>query len=63
MKSTEPRFFTCDELADRWSKPKKWIYSNWRSRAIPVCHLGQQLRFPVEEIERWEQSNMNHQKR
>jgi predicted DNA-binding transcriptional regulator AlpA len=60
MSTTENKFLTCDELALRWSKSKKWIYNNWRSRDIPVCHVGQQLRFPVAGIEGWEQSNMNH---
>lgn len=57
MNKPNPRFLTCDELACRWSKSKKWIYNNWRSRGIPVCHMGQQLRFPIEGIEAWEASN------
>lgn len=57
MSNQVPRFLTCDQLAQRWSKSKKWIYNNWRSRGIPVCHLGQQLRFPIDGIERWEDMN------
>jgi len=57
MNQLNPRFLTCDELACRWSKSKKWIYNNWRSQGIPVCHMGQQLRFPIEGIEDWESKN------
>lgn len=57
MQQQSQRFLTCDELARRWSKPKKWIYNNWRSQGIPVCHVGQQLRFPIDGIEHWESIN------
>lgn len=57
MNNSETPFLTCDQLAQRWSKPKKWIYNNWRSREIPVCHIGQHLRFPIDGIERWEADN------
>jgi hypothetical protein len=59
MNQQNLHFLTCDELASRWSKPKKWIYNNWRSLGIPVCHLGQQLRFPIEGIKEWEAANTN----
>jgi hypothetical protein len=57
MDRSESGFFTCEELARRWSKSKKWVYNNWRSRGIPVCHIGQHLRFPVNGIKEWEESN------
>jgi len=59
MSNQAPRFLTCDQLAQRWSKSKKWIYNNWRSQDIPVCHMGQHLRFPIDGIEEWELKNTN----
>jgi predicted DNA-binding transcriptional regulator AlpA len=49
---------TVGQLADRWQKSKKWIYSNHRSIGLKVLPIGQQLRFPVEEVEAWEQSQL-----
>jgi hypothetical protein len=49
---------TVGQLADRWQKSKQWIYSNYRRIGLKVLPLGQQLRFPLEEVELWEKSHL-----
>jgi predicted DNA-binding transcriptional regulator AlpA len=49
---------TVGQLADRWQKSDKWIYSNYRRIGLKVLPIGQQLRFPIEEVEAWEQSHL-----
>ena len=56
-KSVGP-MLTVGQLADRWQKSKKWIYSNYRRLGLRVLPVGQQLRFPVEEVEAWERSRI-----
>lgn len=48
---------TIDQLAVRWKKSKAWIYSNHHRLGIPVLHIGQQLRFPIEGVLAWESKN------
>lgn len=52
-------FLTIDQLAERWQKNKKWLYSNHHRLGMKVVHIGQQLRFPVTEVEKWENQQMN----
>ncbi len=49
---------TVGQLADRWQKSDKWIYSNYRRIGLKVLPIGQQLRFPIEEVEAWEQCHL-----
>ncbi|MEY4321031.1 MAG: hypothetical protein RLZZ471_972 [Actinomycetota bacterium] len=49
---------TVGQLADRWQKSDQWIYSNYRRIGLKVLPIGQQLRFPLEEVEAWEQSHL-----
>jgi hypothetical protein len=49
---------TVGQLADRWQKSDKWIYSNYRRIGLRVLLVGQHLRFPMEEVERWEESHL-----
>jgi len=49
---------TVGQLADRWQKSKKWIYSNYRRIGLRVLPVGQQIRFPLEEVEQWEKSRL-----
>jgi len=51
-------FLTAEELSDRWKKSVQWIYSNYRRIGLKVLPVGQQLRFPLEEVESWEQSHL-----
>jgi hypothetical protein len=51
-------FLTVEELSDRWKKSVQWIYSNYRRIGLKVLPVGQQLRFPLEEVESWEQSHL-----
>jgi predicted DNA-binding transcriptional regulator AlpA len=53
-----PKFFTVPQLADRWQKSQQWIYSNYRRLGLKVLPLGQQLRFPEEEVRQWEKSHL-----
>ena len=49
---------TVGQLADRWQKSGQWIYSNYRRLGLKVLPIGQQLRFPIEEVEQWEKSHL-----
>ena len=49
---------TVAQLAERWQKTDQWIYSNYRRIGLKVLPIGQQLRFPIEIIESWEQSHL-----
>ncbi len=49
---------TVEQLAGRWQKSNQWIYSNYRRIGLKVLPLGQQLRFPLEEVELWEKSHL-----
>jgi predicted DNA-binding transcriptional regulator AlpA len=58
MSESESTRLTVGQLANRWQKSPQWIYSNYRRIGLKVLSLGQQLRFPIEEIEAWEQSHL-----
>ena len=58
MKETNPLRLTVDQLAQRWQKSHAWVYSNYRRIGLKVLPVGQQLRFPIEEVEAWEQSHL-----
>ena len=49
---------TVGQLADRWQKSDQWIYSNYRRIGLKVLPIGQQLRFPIKEVEQWEKSRL-----
>lgn len=49
---------TVEQLAIRWQKSDDWIRSNYRRIGLKVLPIGQQLRFPIEEVEAWEQSQL-----
>lgn len=51
-------FLTVEDLSERWQKSDKWIYSNYRRIGLKVLPIGQQLRFPIEEVEAWEKSHL-----
>lgn len=57
MESQES-MLTVAQLADRWQKSDKWIYSNYRRIGLRVLPIGQQLRFPLKEVKEWEESRM-----
>ena len=56
--SKNSQCLTVDQLADRWQKSNKWIYSNYRRIGLTVLPIGQQLRFPIEIVEQWEKSHL-----
>ena len=56
--SSGPVFLTIGQLAERWQKPKQWIYSNHHRLGMKVLHVGQQIRFPLKEVEAWESQQM-----
>ena len=49
---------TVGQLAERWQKSDQWIYSNYRRIGLKVLPIGQQLRFPIDVIESWEQEHL-----
>lgn len=56
--STNSQCLTVGQLAERWQKSEQWIYSNYRRIGLRVLPIGQQLRFPIREVESWEQSHL-----
>lgn len=56
-KNTES--LTVGQLARRWQKSEGWIYSNYSRIGLRVLRIGQQLRFPVEEVESWERRHIS----
>ena len=56
--STNSQCLTVGQLAERWQKSEQWIYSNYRRIGLRVLPIGQQLRFPISEVESWEQSHL-----
>lgn len=58
MNEADPLRLTVGQLAQRWQKSHAWIYSNYRRIGLKVLLIGQQLRFPIEEVEAWEQSHL-----
>jgi hypothetical protein len=49
---------TVGQLAERWQKSDQWIYSNYRRIGLKVLPIGQKLRFPIREVELWEESHI-----
>jgi predicted DNA-binding transcriptional regulator AlpA len=58
MIAQDTAVLTVGQLADRWQKSNQWIYSNYRRLGLKVLPIGQQLRFPIEEVLAWEQSHL-----
>ena len=56
--SKSSQCLTVAQLADRWQKSDSWIYSNYRRIGLRVLPIGQQLRFPIEEVEAWERRHL-----
>lgn len=56
--STDSPCLTVGQLASRWQKSPQWIYSNYRRIGLKVLPLGRQIRFPLDEVESWEQKQM-----
>jgi hypothetical protein len=51
------KFLGPSELAERWKKSPKWVYTSWRRLGLTPVRLGQALRFPLDEIVEWERKN------
>ena len=56
--SRNSQCLTVGQLAERWQKSEQWIYSNYRRIGLKVLPIGQQLRFPLDEIEAWERDHI-----
>lgn len=56
-KSDSPVRLTVPQLAERWQKSRQWVYSNYRRLGLKALRIGQQVRFPLEEVEAWEEAN------
>ncbi|MEU3540555.1 helix-turn-helix domain-containing protein [Streptomyces paromomycinus] len=44
---------TVTEVADFLSKPRSWVYDNWRGAQIPFRKVGQSLRCRPVDLEKW----------
>ena len=45
------------DLSERWGCPRSAIYQQIRSGGIAALHIGQTIRIPLAEIERFESAN------
>lgn len=48
-----PRLMTVDDVADYLSKPRSWVYGNWKAEQIPFRKVGQSLRCRPADLEKW----------
>jgi len=55
--SEEHKFLTVGELAKILDVPKSWIYDRTYRNEIPHYKLGWLLRFDLEKIQQWLESN------
>jgi len=53
FKMDEQRLLSVEELAERLSLPKSWIYSRTRTGQIPVVRAGKYCRFSLSEVINW----------
>ncbi|MER6255489.1 helix-turn-helix domain-containing protein [Streptomyces sp. NPDC001584] len=47
------KLLTVDEVAEFLSKPRSWVYENWRTEQIPFRRVGQSLRCRPSDLDRW----------
>jgi excisionase family DNA binding protein len=47
------RLLTADQIAERLSFPKSWVYEAARRGDLPVVQLGRYKRFRAEAIDAW----------
>ncbi|APU40563.1 helix-turn-helix domain-containing protein [Streptomyces sp. TN58] len=47
------RLLTVTEVAEFLSKPRSWVYDNWRGEQIPFRRVGQSLRCRPADLEKW----------
>lgn len=56
--SNHSKFLTAIGLAERWHTTLDVIYHlRYQGDAPPAIKLGRQLRFSIEDVERWEQGH------
>lgn len=48
-----PNLMTVDEVAVYLGRPKKWLYSNWKTEQVPFKKVGQSLRCRPADLEEW----------
>lgn len=49
---------TVPQLGERWQKSTQYVYSNYKRLGLKALRIGQQIRFPLEEVQAWEKSNL-----
>ncbi|MFF8728304.1 helix-turn-helix domain-containing protein [Streptomyces sp. NPDC015171] len=47
------KLMSVDDVADYLSKPRSWVYGNWRAEQIPFRKVGQSLRCRPADLDRW----------
>lgn len=58
MAESKPTNLTVPQLGERWQKSEQYVYSNYKRLGLKALRIGQQIRFPLEEVEAWEKSHM-----
>ncbi len=62
--SGQQELLTIDELAEKLKLPKSWLYSRTREigpNAIPRLKIGKYLRFRMEEVMAWIESQQDRE--
>ncbi|MBJ3810866.1 helix-turn-helix domain-containing protein [Streptomyces flavofungini] len=44
---------TVNDVAEFLSKPRSWVYDNWKREEIPFRRVGQSLRCRPRDLEKW----------
>jgi hypothetical protein len=57
MAEAKPTNLTVPQLGERWQKSEQYVYSNYKRLGLKALKIGQQIRFPLEEVEAWEKSH------
>lgn len=51
---------TIEEMAERLSVPRSWIYARTRKNEIPCIRVGKYLRFREDEVMEWLEGQQEH---
>ncbi|WP_234432558.1 MULTISPECIES: helix-turn-helix domain-containing protein [unclassified Streptomyces] len=47
------KLMTVDEVAEYLSKPRSFVYGNWKALGLPFKKVGQSLRCRPADLEKW----------
>ena len=53
LSSSEKSFLTVEEVAERMSVSKAWLYRQAKAGKVPHIRFGSVIRFSLDDINRW----------